>query len=115
MRERAFWTYAKIILPLIKPSLVVVIVFTVLGTWNDFMGAADYFIQPREIHSFLGYAAIYRKCGQQLWGGYGGRAHDDAAGGAALYGVPKIFYQRHGYERTKGIKESLNEITNETV
>ncbi len=43
-----FWTYAKIILPLIKPSLVVVIVFTVLGTWNDFMGPLIILYSPEK-------------------------------------------------------------------
>lgn len=36
---RIFW---EIMLPLVKPALVVVAVFTILGTWNDFFGPLIY-------------------------------------------------------------------------
>ena len=36
---RIFW---QIMLPLVKPALVVVAVFTILGTWNDFFGPLIY-------------------------------------------------------------------------
>ena len=34
--------YAKIILPLAKPALLTVALFTFLGNWNDFMGPLIY-------------------------------------------------------------------------
>ena len=32
-----FTIYRKIILPLIKPAIVVVLLFTFVGVWNDFL------------------------------------------------------------------------------
>jgi multiple sugar transport system permease protein len=43
-----FWTiYWRIILPLSMPALVVVGVFTFLGTWNDFFGPLLYLDDPQ--------------------------------------------------------------------
>lgn len=39
-------TYRHIILPLTAPALVVVAVFTFLGTWNDFFGPVIYILDP---------------------------------------------------------------------
>ncbi|MBA2634181.1 MAG: carbohydrate ABC transporter permease [Chloroflexi bacterium] len=42
------WTiYARIILPLSMPALVVVAVFTFLGVWNDFFGPLLYLDDPQ--------------------------------------------------------------------
>ena len=35
---RIYW---HIMLPLVKPSLAAIAIFTFMGTWNDFMGTAD--------------------------------------------------------------------------
>lgn len=43
-----FWVYWKIIMPLIRPGLIVVTVFTVLGCWNDFMGPLIYLYTPEK-------------------------------------------------------------------
>ncbi|MEK3909964.1 MULTISPECIES: carbohydrate ABC transporter permease [Paenibacillus] len=37
-----FVVYLKIILPLIKPAMVVVLLFTFVGVWNDFLGQLVY-------------------------------------------------------------------------
>jgi len=37
-----FGIYARIILPLIKPALATIGIFTFMGTWNDFMGPLIY-------------------------------------------------------------------------
>lgn len=46
-----FW---KIILPLVKPALVVVILFQFVGTWNDFMGPLIYVNDPAKYTLSLG-------------------------------------------------------------
>jgi multiple sugar transport system permease protein len=37
-----FTVYWKIILPLIRPAIVVVLLFTFVGVWNDFLGQLVY-------------------------------------------------------------------------
>jgi ABC-type glycerol-3-phosphate transport system permease component len=42
-----FGIYWRIILPLVKPALAAVAVFTFMGTWNDFMGPLIYISDQR--------------------------------------------------------------------
>jgi multiple sugar transport system permease protein len=42
-----YGTYTRIILPLIKPALAAVGIFTFMGTWNDFMGPLIYLSDQR--------------------------------------------------------------------
>jgi multiple sugar transport system permease protein len=52
---RIFW---QIILPLCKPALVVVALFTFLGAWNDFLGPLIYLTDERDFTLALGLAAM---------------------------------------------------------
>jgi len=49
-----FRIYASIILPLIKPALVVVALFTFIGVWNDFLGQLIYLGDERLFTVSLG-------------------------------------------------------------
>jgi len=42
-----FGVYLRIILPLMKPALVTIAIFTVLGAWDDFMGPLIYLRAPQ--------------------------------------------------------------------
>ncbi len=48
---RIFW---QIMLPLVQPALIVVAVFTLLGTWNDFFGPLIYLSDPDKYPLSLG-------------------------------------------------------------
>jgi multiple sugar transport system permease protein len=52
---RIFW---QIILPLCRPALVVVALFTFLGTWNDFLGPLIYLTDERDYTLALGLEAM---------------------------------------------------------
>jgi multiple sugar transport system permease protein len=52
---RIFW---QIILPLCRPALVVVALFTFLGTWNDFLGPLIYLTDERDFTLALGLEAM---------------------------------------------------------
>jgi multiple sugar transport system permease protein len=52
---RIFW---QIILPLCKPAIVVVALFTFLGAWNDFLGPLIYLTDERDFTLALGLAAM---------------------------------------------------------
>jgi len=52
---RIFWT---IILPLCKPALVVVALFTFLGVWNDFLGPLIYLTNEHDFTLALGLEAM---------------------------------------------------------
>jgi multiple sugar transport system permease protein len=52
---RIFW---QIILPLCRPALVVVALFTFLGAWNDFLGPLIYLTDERDFTLALGLEAL---------------------------------------------------------
>jgi len=52
---RIFWT---VVLPLCKPALVVVALFTFLGVWNDFLGPLIYLTNEHDFTLALGLAAM---------------------------------------------------------
>jgi multiple sugar transport system permease protein len=52
---RIFW---QIILPLCRPALVVVALFTFLGTWNDFLGPLVYLTDQKDFTLALGLQAM---------------------------------------------------------
>ncbi len=61
---RIFW---QIILPLSRPALVVVALFTFLGTWNDFLGPLIYLTDERDFTVALALQSLQRKSGLTDW------------------------------------------------
>ena len=53
-----FGTYARVILPLARPALATVALFTFIGTWNDFLGPLLYLTDERSYTLSLGIAAF---------------------------------------------------------
>jgi len=51
-----FTIYARIMMPLAKPALITVAIFTFLGTWNDFMGPLLYINSPQRFTLAIGMA-----------------------------------------------------------
>jgi multiple sugar transport system permease protein len=51
-----FAIYARIMMPLAKPALITVAIFTFLGTWNDFMGPLLYINSPGRYTLAIGLA-----------------------------------------------------------
>jgi len=51
-----FGIYARIIMPLAKPALITVAIFTFLGTWNDFMAPLLYINSPERFTLAIGLA-----------------------------------------------------------
>lgn len=50
----SFWIYLKIILPLSKPALTTIAIFSFMGYWNDFMGPLIYLHSPEKYTLSLG-------------------------------------------------------------
>jgi multiple sugar transport system permease protein len=61
---RIFW---QIILPLCRPALVVVALFTFLGTWNDFLGPLIYLTDQRDFTLALALQSMQMKSGLTDW------------------------------------------------
>jgi len=53
-----FAIYARIIMPLAKPALTTVAIFTFMGTWNDFMGPLLYLNSPQRFTVSIGLATF---------------------------------------------------------
>lgn len=51
-----FQIYYKIMLPLIKPAVMTLIVFTLMNTWNDYLGPLIYLSTPDKYTMTLGIA-----------------------------------------------------------
>ncbi len=61
---RIFW---QIILPLCRPALIVVGLFTFLGTWNDFLGPLIYLTNERDFTLALALQSLQQKSGLTDW------------------------------------------------
>jgi ABC-type glycerol-3-phosphate transport system permease component len=57
--------FRKIILPLCKPALATIALFTFMGTWNDFYGPLIYLTQPDKFTIALGLRAFQGYSGTQ--------------------------------------------------
>jgi multiple sugar transport system permease protein len=53
-----FTIYSRIMMPLAKPALVTIAIFTFLGTWNDFMGPLLYITSPEKYTVSIGLATF---------------------------------------------------------
>jgi multiple sugar transport system permease protein len=51
-----FTIFARIMMPLAKPALITVAIFTFLGTWNDFVGPLLYISSPEKFTLAIGLA-----------------------------------------------------------
>lgn len=61
---RIFW---QIILPLCRPALTVVALFTFLGTWNDFLGPLIYLTDERDFTLALALQSLQARSGLTDW------------------------------------------------
>lgn len=62
-----FGIYWRVILPLARPALTVVALFTFLGAWNDFMGPLVYIQKPDQYTLALGLQAFQSQHGGVIW------------------------------------------------
>jgi len=60
-----FYIFARIMLPLIKPAILVVAVFHFMWAWNDFMGPLIYLDEASEYPLVLGLSAFQTRFGVQ--------------------------------------------------
>jgi multiple sugar transport system permease protein len=59
-----FW---RVILPLARPALAVVALFSFMGVWNDFLGPLVYIQRPDQYTLALGLEAFQNKLGGSEW------------------------------------------------
>ena len=62
-----FGIFFRLILPLAKPALAVVVLFTFLGTWNDFVGPLLYLTEEKDYTIALGLQQFVSAYGSR-WG-----------------------------------------------
>lgn len=62
-----FEIFRLVVLPLAKPALSVVALFTFLGTWNDFLGPLIYLVDPKTFTLGLGLQAFQNQHGGTPW------------------------------------------------
>jgi multiple sugar transport system permease protein len=62
-----FQTFTDIILPLAKPALVVVALFALMGSWNDFQGPLIYLVDQSSFTLSLGLQAYQTQHGGTPW------------------------------------------------
>jgi len=59
--------FSRIILPLAKPALAVVALFSFLNVWNDFLGPLVYIQRPRQYTLALGLQSLQNQHGGSQW------------------------------------------------
>lgn len=62
-----FQTFTDVILPLAKPALSVVALFTFMGAWNDFMGPLIYLVDQKSFTLAVGLQAFQSQHGGTSW------------------------------------------------
>jgi multiple sugar transport system permease protein len=62
-----FAIYWRIVLPLAKPALIVIALFTFMGAWNDFLGPLVYLQRPEQYTLALGLQAFQSQHGGTPW------------------------------------------------
>jgi multiple sugar transport system permease protein len=72
-----FTIYWRIMMPLAKPALITVAIFTFLGTWNDFTGPLLYINSPDKFTLAVGLANFRVSFGGGMGGTTGGRSRWD--------------------------------------
>ena len=73
---RIYW---HIMLPLVKPSLAAIAIFTFMGTWNDFMGPLIYLADQRLYPLAFGLYAFSVQVGNNPAADHGRQPADDRA------------------------------------
>ncbi|BER93168.1 carbohydrate ABC transporter permease [Atrimonas thermophila] len=64
----ALQIYAKIVMPLSKPALVTVAIFTFIWTWNDFLSQMIYLSSPSKFTVSLALRMFVDATGESSWG-----------------------------------------------
>jgi multiple sugar transport system permease protein len=59
--------FTRVMLPLAKPAIIVVALFTFMGSWNDFMGPLVYLQRPEQYTLALGLQAFQSQHGGTEW------------------------------------------------
>jgi multiple sugar transport system permease protein len=59
--------FRRIVLPLSKPALAVVALFTFMGAWNDFLGPLVYIQDPSQYTLALGLQSFQSQQGGTAW------------------------------------------------
>lgn len=62
-----FQIFSDVILPLAKPALSVVALFTFMGSWNDFMGPLIYLVDQKSFTLAVGLQAFQSQHGGTSW------------------------------------------------
>lgn len=62
-----FRTFLSVVMPLARPALTVVGIFTFMGTWNDFMGPLIYLVDQKTFTLSLGLQAYQTQHGGTPW------------------------------------------------
>ncbi len=63
-----FQIFTKIFIPLSKPALVTIGLWSFMGTWNDLLGQLIYINSPEKYTIQLGLASFSNMTGETLWG-----------------------------------------------
>ena len=98
--------YWRIMLPLAKPALATIAIFTFIGTWNDFMGPLLYLAKdPQQIHRRPRPRHVPHRLRRPhpLGPAHGSLYPDDSARRNCLFRGATLLYPGHRYQRVEGV------------
>ena len=96
--------FLTITLPMLKPAVAAVAIFTFQGYWNDYMGPHLY-QGSRTVHGGAGAYALPDAAGNPVGRHDGGVAGNDSADRRLFRGVSEIFYSGNNARRYQGLSE----------
>ena len=97
--------YWHVILPLARPALAMVALFTFIGAWNDFIGPLIYLNDDLKYTLLARAAAVRKPARPRVAASDGGIGGDDPADNHTLLPDSEDFHRRHYAYRHQGIEE----------
>lgn len=102
LSEYGIW--AKIMLPLSTAAIATLVIFTFVGTWNDYMGPMIYLTRDENKTIQVGLPALHSGVHERLSPYHGGVSGVAAAGVGGVPLLAEILHRRHCNERLEGVK-----------
>ncbi len=95
--------FARVALPLVKPGITTLVIFTFVNIWNDFMGPLIY-LNSTELKTIqFRYPYVYFPVRRRLCTDHGCFSLLSDPCAHRIYGMPEVVRGRHHSRRRKGV------------
>ena len=101
-------TFYTIALPLIKPGIGALAIFTFINSWNDYFMQLIMLTSTKNLTISLGIAKLQAENSDRFWSDYGRRLSGSDTNYCYFPYFPEVFYQGNHNGRSQGLKFGSN-------